>query len=276
MAQGAGLPALPGVPTTEEEERAMGIRRPVYIPATHEKKVRPGSFRVISGVLSVLLLCVASCGVAGLLGRSRIESLLKGPVRTNLTPPAIDYSQVPATPTSTAGPAAKFLKSAVTSKAVDNGYNATSPTTKFMVGSTIYVVLQVRGLPKGEPHTLSVRWYLGGTDIGVQALSGAQTNWQIKGDSNAYFGLVYPGAGVGQARVYWDRPASDTSNDLKDQYLAQTVTFGVYAPTPTPTPTTKPGSSPSASPSKSPTASPTTSSAVGPAPVAAARIEGGA
>jgi hypothetical protein len=160
--------------------------------------------------------------------------------------------------------------SAVTSKAVDNGYNATSPTTKFMMNSTVYVVLQVRGLPKGQPHTLSVRWYLGGQDVGVQWIKGAQTSWPIKGDSNAYFGLVYPGAGVGQARIYWDRPTSDTSNDPKDKYLAQTVTFGVYAPTPTPTPTAKPTAKPTGSPTKSPSASPTKSASGGAAPVAAA------
>ena len=78
MEGGAGLPALPGFPQTDEEERMLGIRRPAFIPATSEKrKKRLSSWRVISGVLSVMLACIASCAAAGILGRDRIEALLE-------------------------------------------------------------------------------------------------------------------------------------------------------------------------------------------------------
>ena len=71
---GAGVPALPGMPQTDEEERAIGIRRPVYIPATGEKrKKKLGTWRVVSGVVSVMLICVASCGGAAL-SRSQSDS----------------------------------------------------------------------------------------------------------------------------------------------------------------------------------------------------------
>ncbi len=68
MAGGAGLPAIPGLPQTDEEERAIGIRRPVYIPATGEKrKKKLGTWRVLSGVVSVMLFCIVSCSRRGFL-----------------------------------------------------------------------------------------------------------------------------------------------------------------------------------------------------------------
>src|SRR5215469_7326091 len=76
LSMGAGLPALPGIPQTDEEERAIGIRRPVYIPATGlKRKKRLASWRVVSGIVSVMLFCVASCGVLALVGHNQLESI---------------------------------------------------------------------------------------------------------------------------------------------------------------------------------------------------------
>ena len=95
---GAGVPALPGMPQTDEEERAFGIRRPVYIPATGERKRKLGTWRVTSGVLSVMLVCIASCALAGLLGRSTILGFLIGPVSSTATPVFVSTANVPVTP----------------------------------------------------------------------------------------------------------------------------------------------------------------------------------
>src|SRR6185312_6293324 len=100
----AGLPAMPGIPQTDEEERALGIRRPAYIPATTEKlKKKLSSWRVISGVLSVMLACIASCAAAGILGRDRIQAFLGHPVAITQTQPALNFSGVPLTPVATPG-----------------------------------------------------------------------------------------------------------------------------------------------------------------------------
>lgn len=242
VAGAGGPPALPGMPLTDEEERALGIRRPVYIPATGEgHHTKPSTWRVVSGLLSIVLVMVAACGLAGIVGRPALERLLPSPLKTSLTPPAYNFSTVPATPVATPGPAHTYVQSVVTAHGVDSNYNPLNVATHFTENSTVYVVLTVRGIPKGQQHMLSVRWYLQGLDLNVQAISGAQTTWTLTSDSNAYFGLNYPAAGIGMARIYWDRPASDTSESPTDPHLAQTIIFAIEPPAPVPSATTKTG-----------------------------------
>jgi hypothetical protein len=232
----AGLPALPGLPTTDEEERALGIRRPVYIPGNAEKKKRRvSSFRVVSGLLSLMLICVASCAGTALLGKSRIEGLFVHPISIHMTPVTYNFTQVPAQPTSIPGPQSKYVITATTSRNIDNSYIPVDATTHFTVGDTVYVVLQVRNVPANSTHMLSVRWFLQGIDVGLP--DPAQTSRQVTKDSNAYFALTYPTPGVGMAKIYWDKPANDKGDDPNDPALAQTVYFAVEVPVPTATPT---------------------------------------
>ena len=111
---GVGVPALPGMPQTDEEERALGIRRPVYIPATGERKRKLGTWRVTSGVLSVMLVCVASCALAGLLGRNTILGFLVGPVHTTVTPIYVSTANIPVTPVATPGAQSTLASNVVT------------------------------------------------------------------------------------------------------------------------------------------------------------------
>jgi hypothetical protein len=58
--------ALPGFPQSDEEERAIGMRRPAYIPATETKRKRKlSSWRIISGVLSMMVVCVIRWAAEG-------------------------------------------------------------------------------------------------------------------------------------------------------------------------------------------------------------------
>jgi hypothetical protein len=252
MGMGVGLPAAPGMPLSDDEERALGVRRPVYIPATGEKRKRKlGTWRVVSGVLSILVVCVASCGLAGMAGRAQLERFLAGPVGVQFTPVVISTAGVPATPVGTPGPAGKYVLSIVTRSAVDQGMGYA--TSRFAVGSTVYVTVVVRGLPPGT-HTISITWYLGTVRLVLppNGLSEPAT-----GDTQVTFGLKYSSPGIGMARIYVDRPASDNSDSPTDPYLAQSIRFAVLPPSAlTPVPVTpSPVKSPSATPSKSPTAS---------------------
>ena len=166
MQTGAGVPAIPGFPETDEEERALGIRRPVYIPATGEKrKKKLSSWRIMSGVLSVMLICVASCALAGFVGRSQIERVFQKPISLSQRRFTYDFSKVPVTPVATKGPAANYIQSATTSHAVDKRYVPVDVTSHFHAGDTVYVVAFVRGLPKDQKHTLTVQWYLGNIQL---------------------------------------------------------------------------------------------------------------
>jgi hypothetical protein len=246
---GMGLPGVPAVPgmAPDEVERLLGIRRPVYIPATGKKrKIRIGSWRVISGVLSLILVCVASCGIASVFGKSYLASMYRG-AGVNSTPGTTDYTALTGVKGAVKGPAAKFVINAVTAKRVDASYNPIGPTTSFLVNDPVYVVVQVRNATAGS-HNLCVRWYLNGQYLPLQ--SSAQLCVTINQPSvNAYFSLVYPQPAVGSARIYWDRPANDTNDSTTDPALAQIITFGVYLPNqPTVgpgTPTLTPGKTPS-------------------------------
>ncbi len=237
---GSALPAIPGLPQTEEEERALGIRRPVYIPVTDEhRKRRISSFRVLSGVLSLMVICIASCTGLAFLGKTKLETLVGPRISTSQQNPTpfINFTQVPGTPAATPGAAAKYVTSATTARNVDNNFAPVDITSKFTVNSMVYVVLSVRNVPKGTQHTLSVRWFLNTLD--VQLPPSALIKKDIVQDSNAYFALQYPQPGLGMVKVYWDRPANDSDDSDTNPYLAQKLYFAIQPPVPTATPLPK-------------------------------------
>jgi hypothetical protein len=248
MPQGAGLPALPGQPETDEDERALGIRRPAYIPVTSGKQKRKiRTWRVVSGVLSVMLVCIAACGATAFFGKDRLSGVLPPILQTRLTPAVYDFSQVPATPVSTPGPAAKYIVNVITARSVDSNRTPIDITSHFPVGAQVNLVAQVRNVTAGEKHIVSVHWYLNGIDTQVTRGDG-RTSKTVSDNSNVQFGLVYPVAGLGMAKIYWDRPDNDTGNQASDPRLAQTIYFAIEQPTPTPNTKATPVASPTGSP----------------------------
>jgi hypothetical protein len=248
MPQGAGLPALPGQPSTEEEERMQGIRRPAYIPVTSGRPKRKiKTWRVVSGVLSVMLVCIAACGATAFLGKDRVFGILPPIIQRQLTPPAFDFSQVPVTPVSTPGPASKYVVSAITARSVDSNLQPIDITSHFPVPSTIHIIVQIRNVPAGEKHTVTIYWYINGID--TQVTRGKDRTLQfVTADTNIQFGCPYPQAGLGMARIYWDRPDNDTSDQAHDPRLAQTIYFALQQSTPTPNTNATPVASPTGSP----------------------------
>src|SRR5262249_32904025 len=250
---------------------------PVYIPATGERKRKFGTWRVISGVLSVMLFCAASCAAAGVFGKGILAGLTNNPLTRTPTPAAFDFTLVPATPVAPPGPTATFVKNVVTALNFDRVKKVPiSPTSHFVVNTYVHVVATVRNIPKGETHTVSIRWFLQGQYLDLLGVSDDTTK-TIKEDELIDFALLYPTPGKGMAKVYFDRSANDKGDDPNDPSLAATIYFAVESPTPVPTPGTPtsgsptPGTPTSGSPTPgTPTPSP---KAVGCAPVALA--EGG-
>lgn len=237
---GGGMPALPGMPTTDEEERALGIRRPAYIPATGERRTRKlGTWRVVSGVLSVMLVCIAGCGLAGVLGHNVFANFGVGPIGSKGTPTPISTFGVPATPVSTPGPAQKYVTNATTALHADTNNLPVGPTSSFPVGATVYVLVTVRNIPSNQSHVVSVRWFFDGVYLGIKG----NTSQTVNGNFNVDFALTYGSPGVGMAKIYFDRPATDSGDSPTDSSLAQTILFAIVQPTGTGTPgTATPGS----------------------------------
>lgn len=247
-----GLPAVPGLPATDEEERMLGIRRPVYIPATGDKRKRKlGTWRVLSGVLSVMLVCIASCALAGVVGRNQIDLIWKGPVGNTTNTAYATITGVPVTPVATPGPQSKYITQIVTAGGRSSTGTPTNVKSHFVVGDWVYVVTVVKGLPKGT-HVISIAWYLSG--IPLELGPSAQTSKTIDGDKSVIFGLQFPTPGLGKAEIYIDRPANDTGDDPKNPTLADTIFFAVEMPTPAPTVGTSTTTPNAKTPSPSPTA----------------------
>jgi hypothetical protein len=90
------------------------------------------------------------------------------------------------------------------------------------------------------------------------------TNLPISHDGNYSSCLVYPQAGRGAVRIYWDAPPS-ASEAQAEAYLAQDVAFVVQDPrTPTPSLTATPA--PGSTPTPGPTATPGPMVTPGPTP----------
>ena len=262
-----GVPGMPGVPglPAEEEERLLGIRRPVYIPAAeNRRRLRLGSWRVISGVLGIILVCVVSCGAASFFGKRYIDDATIKVATYAGSSNRIDYKNVPQTPVATpGGPGAQYISDVTTAARIytDPTTHQDVPrdvTTHFLVNDTVYVLGQVRAAPQGQ-HEVCASWYLDGAylaqlrrDHVCTSIDGTQgPSYSLK------FQLPYPTPGVGMLRIYWDRqPAKWNDADPlgKDPALAQTIIFGVYEP-PTPTAVPATPTKPAATPTK-PVASP--------------------
>ena len=253
-AEGSLMAGLPGFPQTDEEERAIGLRRPAYIPATEPRRKRKlSSGRVISGMLSLLLVTVGVCGALGFLGQQQIARLLPGPLRDVVAQPTVDLSQVPATPVSTPGPSSKIVTSVVTAKGKDKDGNPIDVTSYFTVNSTVYVIVNIVGASQSTTNTLTCRWFLNGIDFKLKDGTTAPITPSKTSSYRGYCALPYYQTGIGMVKVYWNKPSSDSGDAANDKYLAQTIKFAVLSKLPgTTTPasgTAKPGG-PTPSPTK--------------------------
>jgi hypothetical protein len=253
--------SIPGFPMSDEEERALGIRRPAYIPATEEKRKRKlSSWRIISGVLSIMVICVASCAGVGFLGQKTLINLFPSPVRGILTPVSVNLTDVPLTPVATAGPASKVVTNIVTAQAIDPNYNAINVTSHFTINSTVYVVMTFGSVAQDQAAKFSCEWYLNGVNFGLK--SEKEISSQKTTNYHAYCALPYNEIGNGMARVYWNRPASDTSDSANDPYLAESINFAVLPPSPTATPGTPGAGTPGAGTTTPHTSAPITAPSV--------------
>ncbi len=104
---------------------------------------------------------------------------------THLTSGGYNSSPTAVTPANTPGPAAKYIVMVVTARAVDSNFTPIDITSHFPVGSQVHLVVQIRNIPVGEKHTVSVRWFLNGIDMQVNGGPG-RTSVEVTDNSNAH------------------------------------------------------------------------------------------
>ena len=244
------LPALP----TEEEERALGIRRPAFIPATDERKgKKPGRWRVISGVASIMLFCVASCGISGVLLQKNLPfglgNILHTTIPTSVTVPVLAIPTIYAAgkPLVTPAPGAKTPIQQVASysyvapgPAGSNIVMGKDPTDIFMVGAFFHILVETSSQVKAKDQ-MSIHWIFNGLDLTSDLKLSSpdccsnpitKDNQAVQGD----FRFQSSTTGYGRADIYYNTT------------LAYSVLFYEVEPgqTATPAPTATPHAAPTA------------------------------
>ena len=242
------LPALP----SEEEERALGIRRPAYIPATDTRKgERPSRMRVVSGTASIMLLCVAMLGISGFLVQRNILPGFLGLVGVSHPHDASTVND--AIPTAYAGMKplvtvvpnngtplinAQSYASEIDPANPDQPVIPKNPTDIFQPGHYVIIIGNTNTQTK-TGDTLSIRWYFNGVDSTASVQ-------QSKKDCCSYtlpsskagradqvdFKLVYPAAAQGKAELYYNGKLTIT--------LLFLVVDSSQLTTPTPSPAATP------------------------------------
>jgi hypothetical protein len=127
----------------------------------------------------------------------------------------------------TPGPQSLFVPMAVTATGVDRNGAPVNPTSHVPVGRPVYVVCRVRGVLPGQPHRLTIRWYLQGQ---LLRSPGAYTYATVAQDGSLSFSVTYPVAGAGLVKLYWDEPVGDSNEQPNDRFLAQAIAFMVQQP----------------------------------------------
>jgi anti-sigma factor RsiW len=210
-----------------------------------ESRRRLRSFATVAAVVLIAL----GAGIFGLMSH-RTQGLGGQRLATVATPAHYDFSKVPATPLATYTPQNKLIKAVVTATGADNNHVPIGPTSHFLMtkpngsqnaSAVVSLIVYVRGVPKGEQHTVSVHWYIQDVDVGLTP--NADTVQPIAADANVLFTLAYPQPGLGTARIFLDLPNNETSNPTTDPHLAATINFAILPPnagTPQPTATAAP------------------------------------
>lgn len=192
------LPSLPDIPEQ------------VYVAPMYTKP-RPltPKYRVISGLLSVIIVSLLLCGGAGYYAKTSGKLDIVGQTFANIfgngAPPNLQPTagaQLPDPPMQTAndiGPAFNTIPSAATALDVYNGSNlARDNQNVFQPGQKFYVVFTVRAKENG---TVTTKWFTNKQFFKILTYSGIKANE----NKNAVLGPIqYEQPTEGMVELYWN------------------------------------------------------------------------
>jgi hypothetical protein len=186
------LPALPDIPEA------------VYVPPmyTQPRAIIP-RYRVISGLLSFVIVCILLCGGASYYAKASGTLAVLQRLSGGAPPPSLKAP--PATPvpnppdTVDKGPAYNIIPSATTTARVDpRTYIALQPQKIFRVGQTFYITYSVQHPPtKG---TVVVKWYMNKIFFKSASSPPIAAGDMVNGDAS----MVYLGPASGTVELYWN------------------------------------------------------------------------
>jgi hypothetical protein len=217
-------PLRKGVLTTPQPP-ARGSTMPQIPPYTGRMRHRLGS---AVAVLLTGIIIIASLALFHMFPAQSviIPSVIIPSVTHIETPQAYSTAGVPVTPVATPGPQHTYVTNVVTAQGVSTDFAPVHETSHFTAGQEVYVVCLVRGITKGQPHTISIHWFYDGTDMELPMING-KTSDEITSNQVVYFSMTYETAGLGMAKIFFDLPSTDNGDRANDPYLAAQITFAI-------------------------------------------------
>jgi hypothetical protein len=144
----------------------QNVGETVYVAPMYTKP-RPivPRYRIISGLLSIIIMALAVCGGAGYYAQTqgvlaKTTRFITGAPPANL--PMVSSSNIPNPPEATdkdRGPAYNVIQSAVTTLNIDKNNLAKQPATIFKPGQIFYLVFNVSAPADGKGGKVSTKWY---------------------------------------------------------------------------------------------------------------------
>jgi hypothetical protein len=131
----------------------------------------------------------------------------------------------------TPGPQHTYVTDIVTAQGVSTDFAAINQTSHFKAGQQVIVLCLVRGIAKGQKHTISIHWFYDGVDMRLPIVNG-KTSFEVTSNQVVYFSLQYSNAGLGMAKVFFDLPSTDPGDGANDPYLAGQILFAIDPATP--------------------------------------------
>jgi hypothetical protein len=205
---------------TTPQPSALGSTLPETTPHTGGMRHRLGS------AVAVLLTGIIITASLALFHMVHVQSAIIPSVTHIVTPWAYSTAGVPVTPVATPGPQGNYVTTVVTAQGLGTGFGPVHETSHFTAGQAVDVICLVRGIAKGQKHTISIHWFYDGTDMQLPIVNG-KTSDDITSDQVVYFSMTYPTAGLGMARIFFDLPSTDNGDQANDPYLAAQITFAI-------------------------------------------------
>lgn len=177
----------------------------VYMPPMYTKP-RPiiPRYRIISGILSLLIVSLLICGGATYYANANgtlkaMKRAITGAVPTSI--PATSIPQLPDPPTQAKadlGPAYNNIPAATTTSRIDKNNTPLQPTRAFKVNQTFYLTFTV---PNPDNGVVTAKWYMNNN---YYRTTTAAPITKTTGMVNGWMSMAYATPAEGSVELYWN------------------------------------------------------------------------
>jgi hypothetical protein len=177
----------------------------VYVPPMYTKP-RPiiPRYRIISGLLSILIVSLLVCGGATYYAKASGNLKLLGRAITGAAPAKIQPTAIPQLPDPPArtdtGPAYNKIPAATTTLRIDKNFTPLQPTRIFQVNQQFYLTFT---MPNANGGTVTAKWYMNGIFYRETTVGSNQAK-QSTGLVNAWISMQYETPAEGSVELDWN------------------------------------------------------------------------